>query len=25
LIKPLGYEDVPEGGIPMPMASFGSR
>eukprot|EP00274_Cyanoptyche_gloeocystis_P008473 CAMPEP_0196658574 /NCGR_PEP_ID=MMETSP1086-20130531/30352_1 /TAXON_ID=77921 /ORGANISM="Cyanoptyche gloeocystis , Strain SAG4.97" /LENGTH=139 /DNA_ID=CAMNT_0041992207 /DNA_START=229 /DNA_END=648 /DNA_ORIENTATION=+ len=22
-IKDLGYEDVPEGGIPMPMASFG--
>lgn len=23
LIKPLGYEDVPEGGIPLPAASFG--
>lgn len=23
LIKPIGYEDVPEGGIPLPAASFG--
>lgn len=23
MIKPLGYEDVPEGGIPLPAASFG--
>ena len=22
-VKPLGYEDEPKGGIPMPMASFG--